>query len=82
MSDDNWTILIEECTPLFDSHFYETRTGKTYTFFGLVWGSDDLYYGMSEHGTGKTLLLTCVGNLTTHGFIQSAAPFRERGDFM
>jgi hypothetical protein len=59
---------VDEVQEFFDRRFVCERTGKTYIFFGVVWGSDDFYYGMIPVGVGSLKLLSCVGSLDAHGF--------------
>ena len=60
----NWRLLVKETEHLIGKRFRDDR-GEEYTFFGLVHGDDDYYYGMK----GKELrLLSCVVNLETFGF--------------
>ncbi len=56
----------KEYEPLLDKQFVEDRTGDVWTFFGLVHGSDDYYYGMSREGA--LMLLSCVGSIEAFGF--------------
>ena len=61
----NWRGLVAEHEALIGRKFRDTR-GNIYTFFGLVHGDDDYYYGMS--GPAGTQLLSCVGSIEGHGF--------------
>ena len=63
--EGNWRSLVEEYEPLFNKMFMD-NLGQEWRFYGLVWGSDDLYYGMYRED--KALLLSCVGSLESHGF--------------
>ena len=64
--EGNWRNIVTKSQPLLDKIFECEHTGKEYVFYGIVWGSDDFYYGMySEEGSK---LLSCVGNLEGHGF--------------
>jgi hypothetical protein len=63
--DGNWRIIVKECEQLIGEKFIDNN-GVIYTFFGLVHGKDDYYYGMWNKE--KTRLLSCVGNLYTNGF--------------
>ena len=65
-SEKTWEILKKESELLIDEKFL--YKGNIYTFFGLVHGKDDFYYGMIDE-MNKTILLSCVVNLETHGFI-------------
>lgn len=69
----NWRSLVKECDPLIGKKFvYE---GKVYTFFGLVHGADDYYYGLCDKDY-VCHLFSCVGNLKSYGFV----PFEEVKD--
>ena len=65
----NWREIVKEWGGLIGKRFTD-QTGGEFTFFGIVHGDDDYYYGM--HGrTGKTSelrLLSCVGDLEQYGF--------------
>jgi len=62
---DNWSLLIKEYDHLIGKKF--VNKGEDYTFFGLVHGSDDYYYGMCDNNN-QILLISCVGDLNTYGF--------------
>ncbi len=64
--ENNWILLVSKYTGLIGNTY--TNKGKEYTFFGLVHGYDDFYYGMCDNNH-KVLLLSCTGDLETHGFI-------------
>jgi hypothetical protein len=61
----NWRQIVKECEPLLDRKFKDSK-GRVFTFFGVVHGRDDYYYGMS--GESGTVLLSCVGDFEGHGF--------------
>ena len=63
--EGNWRSLIKEYGPLIDRWFVDNR-GQKWRFYGLVWGSDDFYYGMWRKD--KVTLLSCVGSIEGHGF--------------
>lgn len=63
--EGNWRIIVKECENLIGKKFCD-KDGNQYRFFGIVWGEDDFYYGMSRDGNVR--LLSCVGNLETNGF--------------
>lgn len=66
--EGNWRNIINETQDLFDRK-YLNRQGKECVFVGVVWGSDDFYYGMWEIETGKCALLSCVGSIEEgHGY--------------
>ena len=64
--EGNWRQLVGEYRDLFGRHYTDGK--DTYTFFGLVHADDDYYYGMSNHRTQRTQLLSCVGHIETFGY--------------
>ena len=68
--EGNWRKIVAESEPDFGKRFTD-ESGRTYTFFGIVHGSDDYYYGMSDGE--KVRLLSCVGSIEGHGFTQAEA---------
>ena len=64
--EGNWRTIVKECEHLLDKRFVCEYTGIEYTFYGIVWGSDDFYYGMYNKDGSR--LLSCVGNLDGHDF--------------
>ena len=62
-----FNVLVTEFEEYFDREFVD-EAGKEYVFYGIVYGKDDLYYGMHPIGDGKPWLLSCVGSLEGHGF--------------
>ncbi len=62
----NWRDIVKEAEPLLDKKL--VRDGKAWRFFGVVHGSDDYYYGLSN-ADGEFLLLSCVANLENWGFV-------------
>ena len=68
--EGNWRTIISECEHLIGKEFIDSK-GQQYTFFGVVHGEDDYYYGMWRHGNMR--LLSCVGNLDTNGFKEKKA---------
>lgn len=60
----NLRQLVDETSNVLDKIFVDKK-GNRFRFFGIVIGSDDYYYGMSQIPTGKTHLLSCVGNFQT-----------------
>ena len=65
--EGNWRSLVVECEPLLDQLFHDAN-GKEYRFFGLVWASEDFYYGLIDIGTKQTILLSCVGDIEPYGY--------------
>ena len=63
----NWREIIKDTQHLIDSS-YKNREGEECIFYGVVWGSDDFYYGMWNVKTGKSSLLSCVGSIEGHGY--------------
>lgn len=62
----NWRQIVHEVEVLIGQPFLDAK-GERFSFFGVVHGKDDYYYGMfsKEHGLR---LLSCVGNLEGHGY--------------
>src|SRR3990167_2480719 len=72
----NWREIVKKTEHLLDKRFRD-NLGEEFTFFGIVHGSDDYYYGMR----GKTMrLLSCVGSIEGHGFELIAAPPAPEGE--
>jgi len=63
---DTWLRILNEYEPHFDKIFND-ESGKIYNFVGIVHGSDDYYYVMSD-SKGFTVLASCVGSLDQMGF--------------
>lgn len=61
----NWRRLVKETENLLECK-YRGNDGEIYNFFGLVWGKDDLYYGM--YRKGQLVLLSCVLAIESHGY--------------
>lgn len=57
----NWRLLVAEYGDRIGQPV--TFAGKPCHFIGLIWGEDDLYYGLREDETGKLHCLSCVGSL-------------------
>ncbi len=66
--EGNFRNIVTETFHLIGKKFKDNN-GKRYVFFGVVYGDDDFYYGMSDTNN-KCLLLSCVGSLETFGFEQ------------
>lgn len=65
--EGNLQTLVSEYFTLMD-RWYKDSKGQTYTFYGIVIGSDDYYYGMTAHKDGRNILLSCVGDIENFGF--------------
>lgn len=63
----NLDIIMKKHECLIGKKYLETRTGKKYTFIGIVVGSDDYYYGMYDKKNGLQQL-SCVGYIDDFGF--------------
>lgn len=63
--DGNFRNIVADTYHLIGKKF-EDADGKRYVYFGVVYGDDDLYYGMSDM-ENKCLLLSCVGSLEMYG---------------
>ena len=63
----NWRNIVKENSP-FLGRKYSDSSGNEYTFFGIVHGPDDYYYGMWELTMGKVSLLSCVGSIEGFGY--------------
>ena len=64
--EGNWISIIKESEPLLDKLFTDTK-GSAHRFIGVMHGSDDYYYCMMSM-TGHLSRLSCVGNISDHGF--------------
>lgn len=62
----NWRQIVKECEGLIGKK-YVGDGGVVHTFFGVVHGADDFYYGMSSM-RGGVKLLSCVGSIESYGF--------------
>ena len=69
--EGNWRLIINETSKKIGEKFKDKRDQKEYTFYGVVHGRDDYYYGMCDDD-GKCLLLSCVGDIEGHGFVLKA----------
>ena len=61
----NWRAIVKEMEPWLDKKFTDQH-GQEWTFYGIVHGSDDYYYGVAR--AGETHLLSCVGALESYGY--------------
>jgi hypothetical protein len=79
----NWRSIVKETQQWLGDEFeceggYEPHKGRGWYFYGIVYGDDDLYYGMVRDG--RHLLLSCVGSIDGHGFKRVACGHMWRGD--
>jgi len=63
----NWRNIVNENEHLIGRRFKD-HLGRKYSFFGIVHGGDDYYYGMSRIGNKGITLLSCVGDFECHSF--------------
>jgi hypothetical protein len=76
----NWRLIVKETQHLLGDEF-ECETGPhrgRWWFYGIVYGDDDFYYGMTRNG--RHVLLTCVGSLESAGFKRVRCGHMWRGD--
>lgn len=66
---DRLQSIVTAVRPLLNKRFHDGK-GSEYIFYGIVLGSDDFCYGMHPANGGKPLLLSCVGSIDSHGFIE------------
>ena len=67
--EGNWRDIVNDTEHLINKLFRD-HNGDEYRFFGIVWGSDDFYYGMRNPKNRKMVLLSCVGNIEEgHGYV-------------
>ncbi|KKL95555.1 hypothetical protein LCGC14_1853420 [marine sediment metagenome] len=64
----NWRSIVNETEHLLDRRFRDNK-GEEYSFFGIVHGSDDYYYGMWRRKDRELTLLSCVGSIDGHGYV-------------
>lgn len=72
--EGNWRLIVAEHEHLIGKRF-KSENGNVYTFFGIVHGSDDYYYGM--HGVKGLMLLSCCVSIETHGYKLYVPPPQE-----
>ena len=58
--EGNFRNIVNKNEHLFGETFID-RHGNEYTFYGIVWAEEDLYYGM--YNDDNMILLSCVGDL-------------------
>ena len=65
----NWRKILSDVEHLIDREFTD-QNGRIFTFFGLVHGGDDYYYGMyaADDLPRNSVLLSCVGSIAGHGY--------------
>lgn len=68
MSEENWKTIVAEYESKIGESVYDDD-GNIYTFFGLVHGDDDFYYGLISKSSDRHLrLVSCVLPLESAGF--------------
>ena len=77
--DGNWMVLIDKYESLIGRKYI--YKGEVYCFFGLVWGRDDLYYGMRRESDGKSQLLSCVSDPEGFDFFLDGTDTRRKNSF-
>ena len=65
--DDNWKNIVKEYSNIIGRKFKDNHSKKIFSFFGIVHGDDDYYYGMCDN-ENKVVLVSCVGSLENMGF--------------
>jgi hypothetical protein len=66
--EGNWRHINAEVNEA-TGHLFNSPSGDVFQFFGVMYGADDLYYGMiSPTNPLKMHLLSCVGDLLTWGY--------------
>lgn len=75
----NWRTLVAQYRDLIGREYKDSK-GKEYTFFGLVDGDDDYYYGMAPKDGSGVKLLSCVGSPEGFGYkLIGAEPKNRQG---
>ena len=59
--------IYKEYEHLINRKFTEVRTGKVYTYLGVLIAEDDYYYCLYSKDNGLQLL-SCVGDIENFGF--------------
>lgn len=72
----NFRQIIKEYSPYFGDTYLD-RDGNKCTFFGIVWGDDDLYYGMFRQDTKTVALLSCVGSIEGFDYTRCATAIEK-----
>jgi len=71
MSIWHFNKIVEEYEHLIGRDYKHNLDDAVYEFYGIVWGKDDLYYGMcckEPNHNPKLVLLSCVGSIENQGF--------------
>jgi len=63
----NWRNIIKKSTPFFNRKYLD-RDGEEQVFVGVVHAEDDYYYLMWNIPSGKSNLLSCVGDIEGFGY--------------
>ena len=70
--EGNLRLIVSEVQGLIGKKYKDSYDQEVYTFFGIVISDEDYYYGMYRANgadkNSKMRLLSCVGNLETHGY--------------
>lgn len=66
--DCQWHKIVKETEPLLDKIFVDNN-GEEHVLYGLVHAKEDYYYGMANINTGKTMLLSCVGDMESYRMV-------------
>ena len=61
----NWRAIVKETEHLIGDKYTNSKE-EVFSFFGIVHGGDDYYYGMWRKG--QLNLLSCVGSIEGHGY--------------
>lgn len=59
--------IYKQTESLINRKFTEVKTGKVYTYIGVLVAEDDYYYCLYSKENGVQLL-SCVGDIETFGF--------------
>ena len=66
--EGNFRSIVYETDHLIGKKFKD-GVDKVYTFFGIVYGKDDFYYGMTDEDN-RCLLLSCTGSFKMYNFTE------------
>lgn len=67
MSITTFAKLVEEYEEMIGKTVVD-EAGNEFEFFGIVWGEEDFYYGLSYMDVGGMTLVSCVMDLTDVGY--------------